>query len=329
MRMLAQDRAFCRKPRVDETDDAEALRRLRILEGIEMVRSDLSAAAACRAFGVSRATYYAWRRRLVDGGVAGLVPRSSRPRSHPGRRWTRADAMRVVRIRRETPWAGKARIALDLAARWPERALSEATVGRILRWAVERGRVRPCSFCEGRAAAKRRRDFTGAHARRWKPRDRHFGVQFDHMTVHIDGVAHKEFRAVCPRTRLQHAKVYSRATAGVARAFLREAVRELDIRAVQVDGGSEFMAAFEEECRALGLPLLVLPPRSPQLNGIVERANRTARAECWSQYRGELTCAAMNEALAAYLDYYNNRRRHRSLGMKTPAEFARMMAAAA
>ena len=138
------------------------------------------------------------------------------------------------------------------------------------------------------------------------------------MTVHIDGVAHKEFRAVCPRTRLQCAKVYSRATAGVARAFLREAVRELDIRAAQVDGGSESVAAFEEECRALGLPLLALPPRSPQLNGIVERANRTVRVECWSQCRGELTCAAMNEALAAYLDYYNNRRRHRSLGMKTP-----------
>ncbi len=52
-----------------------------------------------------------------------------------------ADARRVARIRRETPWAGKARIALDLAARWPDRALSEATVGRILRWAVERGHV--------------------------------------------------------------------------------------------------------------------------------------------------------------------------------------------
>ena len=143
-----------------------------------------------------------------------------------------------------------------------------------------------------------------------------------------DMVLYKEFRAVCPNTRLQHAKVYSRATANTARAFLRGAVRKLDVRAVRVDGGSESVAAFEEECRALGLPLLVLPPRSPQLNGIVERANRTARAECWSQCQGELTCAAMNEALALYLDYYN-RRPHRSLGMKTPTEFARMMAVAA
>ena len=40
------------------------------------------------------------------------------------------------------------------------------------------------------------------------------------------------------------------------------------------------------------LPLLVLPPCSPQPDGIVERANRTMRVECWSQYRGERTCAA-------------------------------------
>ena len=149
------------------------------------------------------------------------------------------------------------------------------------------------------------------------------------MTLRIDGKTFKEFRVVCPLTRRQHARVFSNATARTAWVFLREAVERLGIRAVQVDGGSEFMAEFEAECKALGLPLLVLPPRSPQLNGIVERANRTARVECWSQHRGELTCAAMNETLRHHLDYYNNRRPHRSLGMKTPAEFARMINVAA
>ena len=38
-----------------------------------------------------------------------------------------------------------------------------------------------------------------------------------------------------------------------------------------------------------------------QLNGIVERANRTARVERWSQYRDDLACAAINEALERYL----------------------------
>ena len=41
-----------------------------------------------------------------------------------------ADARRVRKLRRGMPWAGK-RISVLLAERWPEHALSEATVGRI------------------------------------------------------------------------------------------------------------------------------------------------------------------------------------------------------
>ena len=82
------------------------------------------------------------------------------------------------------------------------------------------------------------------------------------------------------------------------------------------------MGEFEAECARRSPPLKVLPPRRPQLNGIVERANRTARAECWRLHDGELNCRAMNKTLQAYLEYYNNRRPHRSLGTRTPEEQA-------
>ena len=49
MRMFAQDAAFHRRVRVDETDDPEALRRLKQLEAIDRMREE---------------------------GVKGLVPRS-------------------------------------------------------------------------------------------------------------------------------------------------------------------------------------------------------------------------------------------------------------
>ena len=58
------------------------------------------------------------------------------------------------------------------------------------------------------------------------------------------------------------------------------------IRAVQVDGGSEFAAEFEQACQQRGWHLFVLPPRSPKLNGAVERANRT-------QQRGVLPSHAL------------------------------------
>ncbi len=46
------------------------------------------------------------------------------------------------------------------------------------------------------------------------------------------------------------------------------------IAALQVDGGSEFAAGFERACQQREVPLFVLPPRSPQLNGAVERVHR-------------------------------------------------------
>lgn len=48
-----------------------------------------------------------------------------------------------------------------------------------------------------------------------------------------------------------------------------------EVRAIQVDGGSEFKAACQEKC----LLLFVLRPRSPKLNGRVERAQRTHKQE--------------------------------------------------
>ncbi len=79
----------------------------------------------------------------------------------------------------------------------------------------------------------------------------------------------KPFSAVDLYARFCLARVYSWATA----SFLRERVLRapFPIRAVQVDGGREFMAEFEGSCQQWGIQLFVLPPRSPKLNGHGER----------------------------------------------------------
>ena len=97
MRMFAQDAAFYRQVRVDETDDPEALRRLKQLEAIDRMRERFTLAEALSALELGRSTYYERKRRLREEGAKGLVPRSSRPKSHPGRQWTKADARRCWR----------------------------------------------------------------------------------------------------------------------------------------------------------------------------------------------------------------------------------------
>jgi len=56
------------------------------------------------------------------------------------------------------------------------------------------------------------------------------------------------------------------------------------VRAIQIEGGSEFKATFEAACAELRIQLFMLPPRSPRLNGHVERAYRTHQEEFYDLY---------------------------------------------
>ena len=88
---------------------------------------------------------------------------------------------------------------------------------------------------------------------------------------------------------------------------------------IQVDGGSEFMAEFEQACAARNIPLYVLPPRSPKFNGVAERANRAPRIEFWNAYLGELNLTTINQALKLYQHFYNHVRPHQ--GGATPMAY--------
>ncbi len=91
---------------------------------------------------------------------------------------------------------------------------------------------------------------------------------------------------------------------------------------VQVDGGSEFMAEFEDACAQLNIPLIVLPPKKPEYNGGVERGNRIFREEFYS--REDLledSVRGMQAALSKALMKYNTYRPHRNLKGLTPMEY--------
>ncbi len=93
------------------------------------------------------------------------------------------------------------------------------------------------------------------------------------------------------------------------------------LSSIQVDGGSEFMADFEDACETAAIPLHVLPPRRPQWNGCVERANRSARIEFWNRYDGSLTVEAVSKALRMYEFFFNYLRPHTALDFRTPNEY--------
>jgi transposase InsO family protein len=137
------------------------------------------------------------------------------------------------------------------------------------------------------------------------------------------GVVARQFTARDVISRWDVLELVQRATARAAAGFLDALAARLPfpLRAIQVDGGSEFMAEFEAACAERGIRLYVLPPHSPRLNGAVERANRTHAEEFYELAWGEPDLARLARSLLRWERTYNTIRPHQALGYLTPAEF--------
>jgi putative transposase len=139
----------------------------------------------------------------------------------------------------------------------------------------------------------------------------------------VPGVVLKQFTARDVVSRWDVIHAHARATASAATQFLDTLQHRMPfrIRAVQIDGGSEFAAEFEQACQQRGLHLFVLPPRSPKLNGSVERANRTHTEEFYQVTPCSLEIKKLNRELRQWGKIYNTVRPHQSLGYLTPRQF--------
>jgi putative transposase len=149
-------------------------------------------------------------------------------------------------------------------------------------------------------------------------------VQVDTLDLRPSpGVILKQFTARDMVSRWDVIEVHGRATSCAATLFLDTLQRRLPfpLRALQVDGGSEFAALFEAACQHRGLRLFVLPPRSPKLNGQVERANRTHTEEFYEVIPCSLPITLLNQELLAWERTYNTVRPHQALGYLTPQQF--------
>ena len=204
--------------------------------------------------------------------------------------------------------------------------VSVSTVGRILTKLMKECKIQNIKTLEGKNTGYRKEQRRRYAERIKKQKPESYGelIQIDHMVLNLyNGLHIKEFRAVDPTTRITVSRIYSSANAVNAREFLKEVIFELDfpIKSIQVDGGSEFMAEFEEYCEEQGIKLYVLPPRSPKMNGFVERTNRTYRYEFWNVYDIPDNIEDARKLHRKYERKYNCERMHQSLNYLTPMDY--------
>jgi putative transposase len=321
--MYIRSRTFRGAFRLAETPELSRPARQR-LKWMDYYREhDGNARLTCRHFDISPQTFYRWKRRYDPKNLLSLEDHLHRPHRLRQPTWSPELAQAVFTLREQYPRWGKDKLAVLL--RNEHWQVSISMVGRILTQLKKRRLLREPP--RNSLSTKKRR-YPRLYAMR-KPKDYPITqagdlVQVDTLDVRpLPGVVFKNFTARDVISRWDVLEVHTKATSSNAVGFLDTLVRRMPfpLKAIQVDGGSEFEAAFEQECQKRGIRLFVLPPRSPKLNGHVERANRTHTEEFYELYDGELKITSLNKALQEWETVYNHIRPHQALGYLTPQQF--------
>jgi transposase InsO family protein len=133
-----------------------------------------------------------------------------------------------------------------------------------------------------------------------------------------------QFTAIDDCTRLRVLKIYPKNNQKTAIQFLDYVLSQLpfQVDAVQTDNGAEFQSSFHWHVLDKGIRHVYIKPRTPRLNGKVERSHRIDAEEFYRLLDGAVIddVNIFNARLKEWQDYYNYDRPHGGLDGQTPYE---------
>jgi transposase InsO family protein len=292
---------------------------------VRAVEEGLSLRAAAAAFSVSSATAHRWWHRWLDGGreAPALLDRSSRPHRSP--RLLAVELQeRICDCRRETGWgprlvAGatgfchstvwkvlkRAGISRRLpAAKEPANRYEWPCPGDLLHMDVSRYArfLRPGHRVTGDRSQP---------CRRWMRPETRVGYDYAHAIVD-------------DHSRLAYVELHDDEKAETVTAFVERALaffaeHGIVARRLMTDNGFSYVKnrSLRELLARREIRHLTTRPYRPRTNGKVERFHQTMARE-WAYGLSYRSHHHRNNALPHWLDNYNHRRPHSSLGDRPP-----------
>jgi transposase InsO family protein len=250
----------------------------------------------CRRCGISRPTLRKWVRRYQQFGLDGLADHSRRPKKSPKKKIVDEKIGWILQLRTEKN-IGARRIQNELKRQY-QFSLSLSTIQKVL----TDNQVKPL-----RKPARKKR----IHGYSKKtPGER---VQIDTCMI-APGLY--QYTAIDDCTRYQVLEIYSRRTAQNTLDFLEKVLEEMPfpVQRIQTDRGREFFAyKVQEWLMDHCIKFRPIRPRSPHLNGKVERAQRTDLEEFYVNMN--LQDPKLRDYLSEWQHFYNWDRIHGSIGM--------------
>ena len=130
-----------------------------------------------------------------------------------------------------------------------------------------------------------------------------------------------QYTAIDDATRIRALKIYKKHNQQNAIEFIDHIIDKFSFRihTIRTDRGHEFQAQFHWHVEGKGMRHVYIKPRSPQLNGKVERSHRTDQEEFYQllTYTDDVD---LNKKLKNWEEFYNFNRPHGAFEGETPYE---------
>lgn len=287
--------------------------------------------ATMDGFSVSRGSIYGWKEKLEKNNWDRncLVSKSRAP-------WRKRERVVdgdildfIVGMRRKYPRLGKDKIqALLREAGLPQ--ISVSTVGRLIADLKRGGRI--AKHVRVSYYAKSDRFVERKPVKREKVRRKGYCpekpgdlMQADTVVKFVNGLRKHIVTAIDMSTGFAFAHGYKGHSSATTRDFFLklETVAPFKIQRVQTDNGSEFLHRFHDELDKKNIVHFWNYPRRPTQNARIERFNRTIQEEFVDYHLHELAhdIDRFNHLLMEWLIWYNTRRPHHSLNLKSPINY--------
>jgi transposase InsO family protein len=232
---------------------------------VKLYLDTADARLVCRRCGISRPTLRKWITRFREKGIDGLKEVSRRPKHSPIRKIFEQQENCILQLRTERK-LGARRIQNELK-RLYNLNLSLATIHKVLK----RNTVKP--LIKSRGKTNIRRYVCSIPGER---------VQLDTCKI-APGLY--QYTAVDDCTRYRILGLYNKRSASNTILFVERLLEEMPfpIQRIQTDRGREFFAIeVQERLMSYGIKFRPIKPKSPHLNGKVERSQKTDLDEFYS-----------------------------------------------
>jgi putative transposase len=271
------------------------------MKAVLLVRRGWSTRKVARHTGFNQSTIVRWVRRAPRDGRETIPTKSSRPHHHP--RSLPRSMIDEIRMKR---------LAHHRCAEVVHQELKNAGV------VVSLSSVKRTLRREG--LLRRRSPWKRLHRSLERPEAVKPGDLVELDTIHVlprGGERFYAYTLIDVVSRWAYAKTVTRINTHQSPRFLREAQGQAPFvfTTLQSDHGSEFSTNFSDRAHVVHRHSRV---RQPNDNGHLERFNRTVQEECLNH--APTSPLHYRQALTKYLPYYNTKRLHLGLNLKTPCQ---------